>query len=155
MKSNDRLYIAYGSNLNVEQMRNRCPTAEVMGKTELKGWSLWFKRSGRSAVATIERKRGSMVPALVWRLQPLDEAALDRYEGYPHFYHKESVMITINGHRRYAMAYVMNTQHSQYGIPSERYYETILEGYEEAGFDSRMLDEAVCKSKEAAEWMQK
>ena len=27
----DRLYIAYGSNLNLEQMKHRCPTAEVVG----------------------------------------------------------------------------------------------------------------------------
>lgn len=36
-----KLYIAYGSNLNLEQMRRRCPTAELVGKTVLRGWRLW------------------------------------------------------------------------------------------------------------------
>ena len=80
----NRLYIAYGSNLNLEQMKRRCPTAEVMGKTILRGWSLWFRGSRHSAVATIERKRGGKVPVLVWKIQPRDEASLDRYEGVPH-----------------------------------------------------------------------
>ena len=29
--SKSKLYIAYGSNLNLEQMKRRCPTAEVVG----------------------------------------------------------------------------------------------------------------------------
>lgn len=39
----DRLYIAYGSNLNLEQMKHRCPTAEVVGAAELRNWRLWFR----------------------------------------------------------------------------------------------------------------
>ena len=42
MNSMDRLYIAYGSNLNLDQMKRRCPTAEVIGTAELKNWRLWF-----------------------------------------------------------------------------------------------------------------
>ena len=41
MNTKDRLYIAYGSNLNLEQMKRRCPTAEVVGTAELKNWRLW------------------------------------------------------------------------------------------------------------------
>ena len=43
MNTNDRLYIAYGSNLNLEQMKRRCPTAEVVGTAELRNWRLWFR----------------------------------------------------------------------------------------------------------------
>ena len=32
------LYIAYGSNLNLPQMALRCPTAEVVGKSEMKDY---------------------------------------------------------------------------------------------------------------------
>ena len=34
-----RLYIAYGSNINLEQMANRCPNSKVVGKEMLKGMS--------------------------------------------------------------------------------------------------------------------
>ena len=88
MSSKERLYIAYGSNLNLDQMKHRCPTAEIVGTAELKNWRLWFRGGGHSAVATIERERGFKVPVLVWRIQPQDELALDRYEGWPHLYRK-------------------------------------------------------------------
>ena len=40
-----RHYIAYGSNLNVPQMRMRCPHATILGTANLKGWELLFKGS--------------------------------------------------------------------------------------------------------------
>ena len=49
-----RYYIAYGSNLNLEQMKMRCPTAEVVGVSELKGYKLVFKGALTNAYATIE-----------------------------------------------------------------------------------------------------
>lgn len=38
-------YIAYGSNLNVEQMKLRCPGAKVYKKALMKGWKLTFRRT--------------------------------------------------------------------------------------------------------------
>lgn len=37
MNRKPRLYVAYGSNLNLTQMAFRCPTAKVVGKGEVKG----------------------------------------------------------------------------------------------------------------------
>jgi len=42
MNTNDRLYIAYGSNLNLKQMAHRCPTAKVVGTAMLHNWRLAF-----------------------------------------------------------------------------------------------------------------
>lgn len=77
----DRFYIAYGSNLNLEQMARRCPTAEVVKATSLHNFRLMFRGKG-TAVATIERRHGSKVPILIWQLQPSDEHNLDLYEGF-------------------------------------------------------------------------
>ena len=66
MSSKERLYIAYGSNLNLDQMKHRCPTAEVVGAAKLKNWRLRFRGENHSAVATIEREKGFKVPVLVW-----------------------------------------------------------------------------------------
>ena len=43
-----RYYIAYGSNLNIQQMQMRCPYAAVLGTAELDGWELLFKGSKTS-----------------------------------------------------------------------------------------------------------
>lgn len=142
----ERLYIAYGSNLNLKQMRHRCPTAEVIGKTYLRNYRLMFY-----SVATVEHEKGSKVPVLVWKLQPRDEKALDIYEGYPNLYRKETLRITVNGERVYAMIYIMNESHHIYRIPSDHYFATIMEGYKEADFDPEYLYQAVRASQNAAQ----
>lgn len=149
MKRKDRLYIAYGSNLNLEQMKRRCPTAEIVGASVLRGWRLWFRGGGYSAVATVERGEGFQVPVLIWRLQPEDELALDRYEGFPFLYRKEILRLTVNGKRVRAMIYIMNEAGHPYGAPSLDYLDTIREGYKSAGFDLNILHNAANDSKEA------
>lgn len=144
--SKERLYIAYGSNLNLEQMSHRCPTAEVVGASMLHHWRLRFRGGAHSAVATVERDKGSTVPVLVWRLQPRDELALDQYEGFPSFYRKETLRVTVNGKRVYAMIYIMNETGHPYGAPSEYYLDTIRQGYKSAGFDTDILQKAVTES---------
>ena len=40
-----RYYIAYGSNLNVRQMKFRCPTARIIGTSFINDYELLFKGS--------------------------------------------------------------------------------------------------------------
>lgn len=148
----ERLYIAYGSNLNLEQMRHRCPTAEVVGKSTLHGWRLRFRGGVHSAVATIEKDKDFSVPVLVWQIQPMDELALDRYEGFPFLYHKETLRITVDGKRVRAMVYIMNKVGRPYGMPSVGYYNTIFQGYQNAGFDTDILSTAAQSFKGGAKW---
>ena len=142
MKGKQRLYIAYGSNLNLEQMAFRCPTAKVVGKSELKGYELLFRGGRRGAVATVELKEGSAVPVLIWEIQNRDEAALDLYEGYPNLYGKQMLEVELDGRTVPAMVYVMTPGHS-FGIPSDHYANVIWEGYETAGFEPQFLEDAI------------
>lgn len=139
------LYIAYGSNLNLSQMKQRCPTARVIGASEIKDYELVFRGSRYSAVATIEPCKGSSVPVLLWGIQTEDEKSLDRYEGYPNFYGKENMEIVLNGRNVSAMVYVMTPGH-EFGIPSERYKISIKDGYMDAGFDTDIIQNAVDKT---------
>ena len=70
-------YIAYGSNLSVEQMAIRCPDAKIAGMAALKDWKLVFKLH-----ADIVPCEGRVVPVLVWEISEKDEKNLDMYEGY-------------------------------------------------------------------------
>ncbi len=142
----EKRYIAYGSNLNISQMSVRCPSAEVVGTALLRGWRMMFRGIDGGAVATIERCTGYTVPVLVWKLQQKDELALDRYEGWPYLYRKETLRITQNGKRFYAMVYIMNEDGHPYGTPSDYYLNTILRGYETARFDKDILQPAVIDS---------
>lgn len=145
-----KLYLAYGSNLNIKQMKNRCPGAEVYGTALLKDWRLAFKGSKSGSYLTIEPYDGGCVPAAVWKVSESNIFALDCYEGYPNFYYKKDMVInvsTINGNHKEAaaFAYIMR-ENRPYGIPSRSYIETCLEGYKSFDFDENILNEAVERS---------
>ena len=42
----ERLYFAYGSNINLEQMAVRCPAAQVVGPAVLDGYELCSAATG-------------------------------------------------------------------------------------------------------------
>lgn len=132
-----RLYVAYGSNLNIRQMGWRCPTAKVVGIGKIENYQLLF-----NGVATIVPEEKSEVPVAVWEIQPSDEQALDRYEGYPSFYRKEDIKVKMeNGEELTAMVYIMNRGRA--GMPSAGYFETIRQGYNDVGLDLAYLKQAL------------
>ena len=138
---NKKLYIAYGSNLNLPQMAGRCPTAKVVGVSEMTDWRLLFRGPHEGAVATVEPFKGGGVPVLVWEITAADEAALDRYEGWPFLYRKETVKVKLNGKAVEAMVYTMN-EGRPLGKPSLYYYSIIFDGYQAQGFDVEILRRA-------------
>lgn len=121
-----RYYIAYGSNLNVRQMRMRCPSARIIGTSVLKDYELLFKGSKTGSYLTVEKKSGVSVPVAVWEVTAEDEKALDRYEGFPNFYYKKELTLPIKGIRtgkirkRRVFVYIMH-EDRPIGIPSIPY----------------------------------
>lgn len=136
-------YLAYGSNLNVEQMKFRCPGAEIVGTAEIKDYQLMFKGSRTGSYLTIEPKVGSSVPVGVWRVTGPDIASLDRYEGFPSFYYKKSLTVACSDGRRHrSFVYIMH-EDRLIGVPSKYYLRTCLAGYSAFGFDHNVLLDAV------------
>lgn len=146
-----RYYIAYGSNLNIRQMQRRCPGARVIGTSEIGNYRLLFKGSRTGSYLTIEPKEGSSVPVAAWSVTDADEAALDRYEGFPAFYYKAEMRLPIKGIRtgkirmRNVFVYIMHEERPL-GLPSEFYLETCLQGYRSLGFDEKILAQAYADS---------
>lgn len=139
---NERLYLAYGSNMDTEQMAYRCPDARLLGASEIEDWRLLFKGSKTGSYATIEPYEGSVVPVLVWAISARDERSLDRYEGYPRFYQKHDIEIELDGKRVTGMAYVMD-ESRPYGIPTQWYYDVLFDAYVDFGFDLKILEQAL------------
>lgn len=140
-----RLYVAYGSNLNILQMKHRCPTAKLCGTGTVANYQLQFKGRPQSAFATISPKEGSSVPVAVWELRPWDERSLDVYEGYPSHYFKRDIPVRMDGKEVVGMAYIMDLK-MDHGLPSLDYYQTVQEGYEDCGLDVSVLEQAVVES---------
>ena len=143
-----KFYVAYGSNLNVEQMAYRCPTAKFVGVGVIKNHQLQFKGSSFGAYATISPKENESVPVGVWAIQPHDEKRLDAYEGYPSHYFKQNIPVEMeDGRTANAMVYIMNLR-MKFGMPSASYYKTVYQGYLDCGLDVDVLDKAVIHSTE-------
>lgn len=136
-----KLYIAYGSNMDEKQMAGRCPTARLFGTSELEGYRLLFKGSKTGAYATIETQKGGRVPVLIWEIGEQDERNLDRYEGYPVFYHKKEIEVQLGGERKAAMVYIMD-ESRELGEPSASYYNVLESAYWKFGFPMGILMEA-------------
>lgn len=137
-----KLYIAYGSNLNLAQMTARCPSARVYAKGILNNWELVYRGTRTNSHATIERRYDSIVPVLVWDIQPRDEYRLDIYEGYPHYYFKKNIMVDIEGGKKKAMVYIMDKRQLP-GRPSSKYIEIIRQGYADNGMDISIFEKSL------------
>jgi len=131
-----QLYIAYGSNINLEQMAFRCPHSKVVGASEIKDYELEFR-----GVATIVPKENASVPVLIWELDERDRPTLNRYEGWPRLYRQEKMEFELDGKTFEGMAYLMN--YGEVAPPSQQYYNTILQGYRENGLDESYLQTAL------------
>ena len=148
MAGKKRYYIAYGSNLSVEQMAHRTPDAKIVGTAVLKGWQLFFRQ-----YATIRENPDYETPVLVWDISPQDEKNLDRYEGFPSFYFKKELKVEVtplNGgkaRKLTAMVYIMSEDCRRDAIlPSEAYYGILDAGYEAFGFNKAILRQALAYS---------
>ena len=128
-----KLYLAYGSNLNIKQMSYRCPTARPVGSAMIYGWELCFR-----GVADIMKSQdpNMLLPVGIWEIEPSDEQALDIYEGYKPSGRGLYDKMNICG----IMTYTMNS--NDYRAPSTPYFDTILKGYHDFGLDTRYLYDA-------------
>lgn len=147
------LVFAYGSNLDWDQMKARCPSARVVGAAALIGFRLafvgWSSR-WRGAVATVIKSSGNLTAGMVYRISWPDLNRLDGFEGAPQHYTREPCHVRMLGTEDEIEVdtYVLDRDH---GAPSKAYVETIRRGFKKWGFDPRWLSNAVRFSKRRAD----
>lgn len=136
-KFKEYLYAAYGSNLNLEQMKYRCPDAEFVGTAIIPNCTLIFKsRVNNCGVLDIAKCPGIDTPVGLFKITTADEKSLDRYEGYPSFYTKKKAMVKFMGEEQKVMFYAMNKNNGcSAAMPSLHYYHTVIQGYIDTGLD--------------------
>jgi hypothetical protein len=139
-------YIAFGSNLNMSQMRYRCPGAKPVGPLILPDIRLVFR-----GVADVEAADGCTAQGGLWTITEACEAALDRYEGVSGgLYWKDYTPVRLeDGSIEDALIYRM-TDASYYSNPSRFYLNGIRAGYNDFGLDEAGLDMAVAWTKKRA-----
>ncbi|KAK3620283.1 hypothetical protein LTR56_023497 [Elasticomyces elasticus] len=89
------LYLGYGSNLWMHQMKQRCPTSKYVGMARLDGFRWIINERGYANIVAIPRQDRlpnhfpDKVWGLVYSLEQSDEDKLDVNEGVPSAYTKE------------------------------------------------------------------
>lgn len=123
----------------------------IRQKVKLEGYRLTFCGRGKGCgVATILPEEGSRVEGVLWKITPECEKSLDFYEGYPHLYGKETVLVQgKDGVKREVMAYTMNAPYKdQPAIPSDLYFMGIVEGCHQNGISSRSVTDALKRTRQ-------
>ena len=134
------LYVAYGSNMNIQQMAYRCPSSKVICNGKLHGWKLVFNVHAD----VIKGKKNEFVPVVVWDIAEEDWYMLDMYEGYPSYYVKETVDVILdNGKSEKAIVYVMADNRKGVCPPVSSYFNCIFKGYIDNGIDTDYLFDAL------------
>lgn len=136
------LYFAYGSNMSRQQMRERCPDHECLGKAVLKDYALCFPRHSpirNCGVAGLAATPGAEVWGVVYRLHEADLAALDRREGYDpakpfhvNRYNRQTVRVLMDVRSVECLTYFARPEPGTH-VPGAGYLATIIEGAVENG----------------------
>lgn len=106
------LYFAYGSNMNWEQMRERCPSAHFVGVAEMRDHRLAFTRKSITrgcGVADAVAADGNRVWGVVYEIADLDVGRLDASEGYrpgrkDNSYRREERHVFVDGDEKHPLA---------------------------------------------------
>ena len=120
---NKQYYFAYGSNLNLDQIKRRCKDAVPVTAAVLKNYRLVERLH-----ADIEPAEGCIVNGAVYEISNHDLAALDRYEGTPNYYIRKTIQVVSPDNRTFeAVVYRMTEENAKQndGIPYMRQYRAI------------------------------
>jgi hypothetical protein len=136
------LYFAYGSNLDPDQMRTRCPESRVVGLAALPDHRLTFPLHSESwggGAAGVSHAHGSTVWGVLYELSESDLASLDRHEGWKgpgdhhNLYDRELATVELTRaddgsvpRRVRATTYFARTLNPT--PPSRRYLDAVLKG---------------------------
>ena len=120
------LYFAYGSNLDVERMVARVPSARRRGAARLDGHRLAFDKRGAdgSGKASLALEAGTSVWGALYAIAPADWPRLDDFEpGYA----RTKVTVVSRGRWLTAQTYVA-VHRTRRPVPFDWYKRLVLDG---------------------------
>jgi gamma-glutamylcyclotransferase (GGCT)/AIG2-like uncharacterized protein YtfP len=135
------LYFAYGSNMAVSQMRQRCPGFRRLGKASLSGYKWIITTRGYANIVADEY---ATVEGILYELSCGDEEALDRYEGVATgCYDKVIKTISFGEGTVEAMVYIDPI--TDEGVPRDEYVERMALALNEANLSPRYVITSVSR----------
>ncbi len=123
------IYFAYGSNMDLDQMKIRCPGSSVIGIGQLTHYTMAFtrwSRSWKSGTADILPERGAIVHGVLFNLTLDGLKKLDKFADYSNSYLRQDVTVIFGVEVLPAMTYVARRQGVY--LPSKSYLGKMVQG---------------------------
>ena len=129
------LYAAYGPNLDPARMAQRAPLSPFVDTGWMVDWRLTF--GGEDVLidgpsATVVEHSGATVFVALYELHPIDERALDGWEGVDlGLWRKVQVRVNTLSKDTVAWVYVLDSYEG--GLPTTRYLSSLADAAEAGG----------------------
>lgn len=143
------LYFAYGSNMDPEQIKTRCPEAEYVGIGLLPDHALCFPRRSSKrncGVSSVVPLAGHDTWGVIYRLSPGDLAELDANEGFRsdratsrNSYNRVEVVVRIDNVLTRMMTYIAVDQENP-PLPNAAYLKHLRDGGRHHGLPPSYLE---------------
>jgi len=116
-------YFAYGSNMDLEQMYERCPhNNKLLGVSILEGWEFFINSRG---VANIIMSENSNVYGIIFKITDRCLSCLDMHEGYPSIYQRDELPVKFGDMTLNAWVFI-DKKSIDKGKPRTNYIERII-----------------------------
>ena len=117
-----KLYFAYGSNMDVNQMAYRCPNSTIAGIQTLANYKFFINSRG---VASVLPVLGETCIGLLWNIAEEDWKSLDKYEGVAsNFYKRKTIPLSVKN--KFLDVEIYFATHFDKGKPRPGYQEKIV-----------------------------
>lgn len=137
-------YFAYGSNLHPWRLRERAPSARVLGRGHLRGYSLRFHKRGRDLSAKCDAwktgRRADLVHGAVYRIARGERRFIDRAEDLGRGYDRVRLQVSMAGRPRLVFTYLARRESVDPDLlPFDWYLDYVLRGGRHHGLPGRFL----------------
>lgn len=137
----DQLYFSYASNMDPEQMKSRCSSAEWIGVGLLKDHELVFNRRGTyrdGGVGSVEPAEGERVYGVIWKIDLNDLLRLDEFENLDAYKRETFRVLDLEGESHECHAYQAKPE-GEYD-PDPVYLRKVIRAAKAAGLPEQYIE---------------
>ncbi len=123
-------YFAYGSNLHPLRLKERVPSAKLVGTVELKRYCLTFHKKSHddSSKCNILETDSELdlVHGAIYKLSPEHKSDLDRYEGKGYGYIDSQILLYCEGQHYDCFTYLAQQSHIVDDLKPYHWYKALV-----------------------------
>ena len=123
-------YFAYGSNLHPFRLRERVPSAQLVGAVELGQHSLAFEKKSKDGSSKCNlvhtRKESDLVYGAIYELEPTHKVDLDRHEGKGSGYEDGEIALEFQGKQYECFTYFAEPSYIDHDLNPYHWYKNLV-----------------------------